>query len=343
MLILAIGIATVTGLIVVLRVNAFIALITAALVVSILAPGEWALKVNRVATEFGNTAGAIGIVIALAAVIGKAMMDSGAADRVVQFFLKLLGEKRSTVAMTGAGFILSIPVFFDTAFYLLVPLARSLHRNTKKHYLKYLMAITTGGVITHTLVPPTPGPLFMASQLGVDLGLMMLMGIAVGIPSAAAGLCFSIWLDARMPIEMRPFEGEEAETADTLTSESQPMPNLLLALAPILLPIVLISVNSIVKVQCSGDLQANPSLLADTIAESKFVHNGQLGVLVHKESGPAQLRPLTDDELTDAILATDGLPLGGVFQWTNLVGNPNILVAARPVARATTKIVAKAK
>jgi GntP family gluconate:H+ symporter len=323
MLILAIGIATVIGMIVVLRINAFIALITAALVVSILSPGEWALKVNRVATAFGNTAGAIGIVIALAAVIGKAMMDSGAADRVVQFFLKLLGEKRSTVAMTGAGFTLSIPVFFDTAFYLLVPLARSLYRNTRKHYLKYLMAITTGGVITHTLVPPTPGPLFIASQLGVDLGLMMLMGIVVGIPSAAVGLFFSTWLDARMPIEMRPFEGEEAEMDNAPATEARPLPNLALALAPILLPIVLISINSVVKVKCRGDLEANPAMLAGTAVEKAFVNDGKLGVLVEEEGKPARLRPLKDGELTDAILVADGLPMGGVFQWTNLVGNPN--------------------
>ena len=123
LLILFIGIATVLGMIVVMRINAFIALITAALVVSILAPGEWALKVSRVAEAFGSTAGAIGIVIALAAVIGKAMMDSGAADRVVQLFLKMLGEKRTGAAMMGSGFTLSIPVFFDTAFYLLAAVA----------------------------------------------------------------------------------------------------------------------------------------------------------------------------------------------------------------------------
>ncbi|MCG8583876.1 MAG: GntP family permease [Pirellulales bacterium] len=323
LLILAIGIATVISMIVVLRINAFIALITAALVVSILAPGEWALKVNRVAEAFGRTAGAIGIVIALAAVIGKAMMDSGAADRVVQFFLKALGEKRSTVAMTGAGFTLSIPVFFDTAFYLLVPLARSLYRNTRKHYLKYLMAITTGGVITHTLVPPTPGPLFIASQLGVDLGLMMLMGIVVGIPSAAVGLFYSRWLDARMPIEMRPFEGEEAETPAAPTSDDKQLPSLALSIAPILLPIVLISINSVVKVKCSADLEADPSLLTGTSVEQSFVHDGKLGALVEEPGKPARIRPLQDGELTTAILVAERLPARSVFQWTNLIGNPN--------------------
>ncbi len=327
LLILVIGIATVLGLIVPLRINAFIALITAALLVSILAPGEWALKVGRVASAFGGTAGAIGIVIALAAVIGKAMMDSGAADRVVQLFLKLLGEKRTGAAMMGSGFTLSIPVFFDTAFYLLVPLARSLYRNTKKHYLKYLMAICAGGAITHTLVPPTPGPLFIASQLGVDLGLMILMGIVIGLPAAVVGLFYARWLDGRMPIAMRPYGGEGTDSSsEPADPEDKRLPGLVLSLAPILLPILLITANSVVKVMASGELEAKPALLAGTGLDQEFVHDGRLGVAVSAPGRPDRLRPLTDGELTRAILGaanTHGLPLGRIFQWTNLLGNPN--------------------
>ena len=169
-LILFIGVAVVIGMIIGMRINAFVALITAALVVSFLSPGEIADKVSRVASAFGATAGGIGIVIALAAVIGKCLMDSGAADRVVQAFVKGMGEKRSSIALSGSGFVLSIPVFFDTVFYLLVPLARSLYRSTKKNYLKYVLAISAGAAVTHTLVPPTPGPLLMAQQLGVRSG-----------------------------------------------------------------------------------------------------------------------------------------------------------------------------
>ena len=176
LLILIIGIIIVIGMIIVLRVNAFIALITAAMVVSILSPGVLADKMTRVAVAFGNVVGSIGIVIAMAAVIGKCLMDSGAADRIVRAFLRLLGEKRSPWALMGSGFVLSIPVFFDTVFYLLVPLARSLYKRTGKNYMVYLMAICAGGALTHTLVPPTPGPLFIANEFGIDLGLMILMG-----------------------------------------------------------------------------------------------------------------------------------------------------------------------
>jgi gluconate:H+ symporter, GntP family len=128
---LAIGILTVIGLIVVLRFSAFIALIVAAVLVSLLAPGPLAERITRVAAAFGETAGKIGIVIGLAAVIGQCLMVSGAADRIVQGFLRLLGRKRGNLALAGSGFVLSIPVFFDTVFYLLVPLARSMHRQTR--------------------------------------------------------------------------------------------------------------------------------------------------------------------------------------------------------------------
>ena len=137
---------------------------------------------------FGATAGAIGIVIALAAVIGEAMMRSGAADRIVRAFLAVLGEERGATAMMSSGFVLSVPVFFDTAFYLLVPLARSLYKTTGRHYLKYLVAIAAGGVATHAIVPPTPGPLFVANVFDVNLGVMIVLGAVVALPAAIAGL-----------------------------------------------------------------------------------------------------------------------------------------------------------
>ena len=158
-LILAIAIVVVVGMILVLRMNAFLALITAALLVSLLSPGEIAAKVTRVAEAFGSVAGAIGIVIALASITGKCLMDSGAADRIVRSFLKVLGEKRAAWALLGSAFVLSIPVFFDTVFYLLAPLARSLWKRTRRDYVLYVAAIVAGAATTHTLVPPTPGPL----------------------------------------------------------------------------------------------------------------------------------------------------------------------------------------
>jgi len=242
LLILGIGIVTVIGMIVFLRINAFIALITAALIVSLLAPGPLADRVSRVAEAFGKTAGNIGIVIALAVVIGKCMMDSGAADRIVRAFLSLLGEKRSATALMASGYVLSVPVFFDTVFYLLVPLARSMTRRTGKYYVKYALAIAAGGVITHSLVPPTPGPLVMAANLKIDIGVMILAGALVALPASFVGMLFAGWSDRRMNIQMRPIGTGEPEPEPFSDSE---LPALSISLLPIVLPIVLVSANTI--------------------------------------------------------------------------------------------------
>ncbi|MGI9174440.1 MAG: GntP family permease [Rhodothermales bacterium] len=271
LLILAVGIAVVLTLILGFRINAFIALITAAIVISLMAPGAWGEKITRVAASFGSVAGAIGIVIALAAVIGRALMDSGAAQRIVQALLRLLGEERTPVALMGSGFVLSVPVFFDTVFYLLIPLARSLWTKTRRHYVLYITAMVAGGAVTHALVPPTPGPLFMANELGIDLGLMILVGAMIGLPVSAVGLFVCYQLDRWLDIPMRPYAGTEeavhaeesaraeaspaadpalapapasSTTAAVADVPDQQLPPLWLSLAPVILPVLLISANT---------------------------------------------------------------------------------------------------
>lgn len=249
-LIVAIGISVVLGLIIWLRINAFIALIAGALVVSFLAPPEPTKpdgkpgmnRVDRVAVAFGENAGKIGLVIGFAAVIGEAMMRSGAADRIVHAFLNVVGAKRASWALMGSGFILSIPVFFDTVFYLLIPLARSLHRTTRKNYLLYVCAIAAGGAITHTLVPPTPGPLFMAINLNISFGVMVFVGLIVAAPSAVVALLVATWMDRNISIANIPeYEEEQDETTiETRMAEIRRIP-LAEALLPVLLPVALIA------------------------------------------------------------------------------------------------------
>ena len=266
---------TVILMITVLKMNAFIALITSAIVVSLLAPGDLDTKISRVATEFGGTAAGIGIVIALAVVVGRCMMDSGAADRIVRGFLSLLGEKRSSTALMASGFVLSIPVFFDTVFYLLIPLARSMHRRTKKHYLKYVMAITAGGIVTHSLVPPTPGPLIMAENLGIDIGVMIMVGALVALPAAAVGMFFSGYADRRMNIQMRPLGGEVSEPEPL---EDHQLPGLLISLLPIILPVLLVSTNTIVHTIAKG--VAEDSSLNRVAAITAVLGNVNLAMLI---------------------------------------------------------------
>jgi GntP family gluconate:H+ symporter len=267
-LILLLGMAAILGAIIVLRLNAFLALIIAAILVSLLAPGEAATKIPRVAEAFGRTAGNIGIVIALAAIIGKAMMESGAADRVVSAFLTVLGEKRAAHALQASGFVLAVPVFFDTVFYLLVPLARSMYTRTNRNYLRYLMAIAAGGVATHTLVPPTPGPLAVAGTLGVDIGMMLLIGLVVAVPASAVGLMFAGWVDRRMPV---PFRRELLGMPDVDVSAARPLPGLAASFLPIVLPVLLISANTIASIATTDET---------LLAVASMVGNANLALLV---------------------------------------------------------------
>ncbi|MCA9122774.1 MAG: gluconate permease [Planctomycetaceae bacterium] len=257
---LGVGVAVVLGLIIALKVNAFIALISAAIVVSLMSPGPFFAKMTRVAESFGTGAGNIGIVIALAAVIGSCLLDSGAADRIVRAFLKLLGEKRAPIALMGSGFVLAVPVFFDTVFYLLVPLARSLHRTTGKQYLKYIMAIAAGGAITHTLVPPTPGPLVMATTLGIDVGIMILIGGLVALPSAIAGLICSSLADRWMPVPMR----QVGNQPDPEPLADEDLPPLWLSVLPVALPVLLISANTVLETSAKSAVK--PQLIQAGIA-----------------------------------------------------------------------------
>jgi len=299
LIILAVGMLSVILMIAMLRMNAFIALITSAVVVSLLAPGDLAEKISRVAVAFGSTAGSIGIVIALAVVIGKCMMDSGAADRIVRGFLSLLGEKRSSTALMASGFVLSVPVFFDTVFYLLVPLARSMHRRTKRHYLKYAMAIAAGGVITHSLVPPTPGPLIMADNLNIDIGVMIMVGSLVAIPAAIVGMFFSGWVDRRMNIPMRPLGGELSEPEPL---EDNQLPGLLVSLLPIILPVLLVSTNTIVRTIAEG--AADGSGLSRAAGITAVLGDVNLAMLISAAIAMLMLkskRALTNSQLAKVV------------------------------------------
>ena len=201
---------------------------------------------KRLATAFGSTAGSVGILIALAGVIGACLMASGGAMAIVDAALRIVGEKRAPIAMAGSSFLLGIPVFFDTVFYLMVPLARSLRRRTGKQYVYYILAIMAGGSIAHSLIPPTPGPLQVAEIIGVDLLTLVVAGLIIGALSSTLSLLAAWWLGEQTDVPLRPLEGAHEEHTlsqqelDTNAS-SRRGPPVWLALLPIVLPILLIA------------------------------------------------------------------------------------------------------
>ncbi len=207
---------------------------------------------SRLATSFGETAGKIGILIALASVIGQCLLESGAASTIVDSILKITGQRRAPEALAASSFVIGIPVYFDTVFYLMVPLARSLRRRLGKDYVLFLMAIMAGGSIAHSLVPPTPGPLQVAEIIGVDIGTMMIAGLAIGGCSSVFSLMAARVINRLVDVPLRPLSDSDA----TNESESRAMPpqgeaadasrpSLIASILPIVIPVAMIGTGSV--------------------------------------------------------------------------------------------------
>jgi GntP family gluconate:H+ symporter len=271
---LLIGIVVVAGGILALRLHAFLALTLAAMIVGGLTPSSSRQRFaeerklspaetrqlveqplgKRVAREFGNTCGSIGIMIALASIVGKCLLESGAADRIVRSAMRLLGEGRAPLAFLGSGFLLGIPVFFDTVFYLLIPLGKALRLRTGRNYALYVMTIIAGTTMAHSLVPPTPGPLFVADKLGVGIGMMMLGGTVVGLITCVAGYAYAVWLNRRLEIPLRESTETSLDDLSRITQrDERELPSLWSSILPILLPVALIAAGAAASIALDPD------------------------------------------------------------------------------------------
>lgn len=254
--VLLISVTIIVVLITVLKVHAYFALMLAAISAGLLArvgslPGEsdgkshWLQAIELPTAEFGLMAGRIAFVIALAAVISMCLMESGAADKVVRRFLALFGEKRAGAAIVVSSYILSIPIFFDTFFMLLLPLARALRIRTGKDYLLYVLAICCAGVVTHSLIAPHPGPLAMAESLRIDLGVTIGIGLLGGIVPVGAAWMVAKRLNQRMEIPLRESVGASVDDLKSIIAKPEhELPSFFWSILPVILPILLISAAS---------------------------------------------------------------------------------------------------
>jgi GntP family gluconate:H+ symporter len=250
--ILALSVLFIVAAIALLRLHAFFALMMAAALVGILTaagqagPHRFISAIGAATTEFGATAGKIGFPIALAAVIGISLMESGAADKIVRRMIALFGESRAAYALAFSGFLLAAPVFIDTVFMLLLPLARALALRTRRDYVLYVLAVCAGGVITSGIIPPSPGPLYVAGAFKLNLGLTMVAGAIFGVLPVLGALASARWFNARMPIQPRATPGASLESLAAVAARPESeLPGFWLAIAPVLLPFALISAASI--------------------------------------------------------------------------------------------------
>ncbi|MEN8772671.1 MAG: SLC13 family permease [Akkermansiaceae bacterium] len=238
------GLAVVIVSILWLRLHAFLGLLLGAFVVAILTPGVGVEAMSRVAEGFGVGCRKIGILIALAAIIGQCLLVSGAAERIVRGLLSLFGARRAPMAFLGSGFVLGIPVFFDTVFYLMLPLVRAFSRFNPKVYLLALLSVVAGASMAHSLVPPTPGPLLVAARLEVSLGVLIPAGLMLGLVTILVGYGYALWANGKFGITYREVEAPEIEV-----DEKKELPALGWSLMPILLPLVLISLGTFLEMR----------------------------------------------------------------------------------------------
>ena len=256
LIILLIAVAVIFLLIIRLKINAFVALVTAAILIGVLSP-EISLSevMSEVGGRFGNVVGRIGIAIAMAAIIGQCLMESGAADRITRSFVALLGEKYSSLSLVISGYVLAVPVFSDTVFYLLIPLARAMSvRMGGKNFVLYALAIGAGGSATHVFVPPTPGPLAMAATLNLDLGTVILVGLLVAVPASFCGWLYSVYIDRKLNLPLREAPGLSlAELEKIAVRPESELPRFAISMAPIVIPVFLIASNTLVNSFSPGD------------------------------------------------------------------------------------------
>jgi GntP family gluconate:H+ symporter len=242
-----VGIATVVLLLVYFDLPAFLGLVVATIVVGLVAPQIPVGEIPAEVTEaFGNGMAGIGIPILMAAVIGKSMMASGAAERIVRWFTSLTGRDDSELALWGSSSFLAVPVFFDNVFYLMAPIARSMRARMGENYALYIVVVGAGAATTHVFVPPTPGPLAVAEEIGANLGVTILVGMAVAVPSAAtAGIAYGRWINDRIEIPLRESMGtDRSELEGIADRDTSNLPGVFEASLPILVAVVLVGANT---------------------------------------------------------------------------------------------------
>ncbi|NHB95571.1 GntP family permease [Photorhabdus stackebrandtii] len=248
--VIGLGIAVFTLIFLVLRtrVHALLAMLIAAVIAGISGGLTAADTVDIMTKGFGSTLGSIGIVIGLGVMMGRVLEVSGAAEQIAYSFIKWLGKKREEWALAITGYIVSIPIFVDSAFVILYPLAKALAKKGKRNLLTLGVALAGGLVVTHSAVPPTPGPLGVAAIFGVDIGAMMLAGMVLAVPCVIGIVFYAKWLAAKYP-EFQPVDETEnlKEIHQCYMEEkaNKPLPGLFLSLMPIIVPIALIFIKAI--------------------------------------------------------------------------------------------------
>ena len=251
---LVIGLAFLIFLVLKTKIHTFLALIFGAVLIGLIAGLDSAKIADAISQGFGGTLGNIGIIIGFGLMMGEVFQLSGATTRMARTFLKICGKGKEEVALAITGFIVSIPIFCDSAFVILSPIVKEISRQTKKSVVGLGFALAGGLVVSHSVIPPTPGPLASASLFGVDLGKFFIFTIIISIPMVIATTIYTTRLGKK--IHQLPGEGDDvwerplkqSPVYQELVKEDESgLPSTFLSFLPILLPIILIMCSTVTK------------------------------------------------------------------------------------------------
>ncbi len=217
------------------NVHPFLALLGAAIFFALFSDMTLATLVQSINDGFGGTLGKIGIVIILGVIIGAFLEQTGGAFKLAEVVLAIIGKKRVHEAMGIVGFIVSIPVFADSGFIILNPLNKSLTQRAGLSIVGTATALILGLMITHVLVPPTPGPIAAAGIIGADVGLVMLVGLIIGSFSLIVAVIYCKKMGAKTYIDPNPDLADEV-----IEQKVKQAPSAFRSFLPILIPILLI-------------------------------------------------------------------------------------------------------
>ena len=183
----AISIAILLVSIIKFKTNPFLALLLTSIITGFLVRMPINEISSTISTGFGNTLGSIGIVIGLGIVFGNILSESGATESIANGLVSKTGSKNSALAVCASGFLISIPVFMDAAFVIMMPIIKYVAKTTKKSLLMFICALGVGTIVGHALVIPTPGPLSVAANVNANIGSYIFYSIIVAFPAALAG------------------------------------------------------------------------------------------------------------------------------------------------------------
>jgi len=287
--VLVASIALLLVLILILRVQAFVSLLISALFVAIASGMEWTTIGDVLVKGMGGSLGLLATVVGLGSIFGQVLEHSGGAQSLATTTYRVFGEKRSPFAMIFVGFLVSVPVFFDVGLVILAPILVALARSSGKSILYYGLPLCAGMAVTHACIPPTPGPILVGQNLGVDLGQMILWGSIIALPTAM----ISGIVGARMGLKMHIAPPDIFAPVDLKPGAKEVPAWEVIAL--ILIPIALILASTIVKENIvSSSVPSVTEIMEDPTYVAQIEANGNA---VNVETAGAVRNGLISDAL----------------------------------------------